>query len=222
MKLSSTQKEIVYGLVLGDAFLQQTGKQNARLRLEHSYKQEAYMAWLHQQLENLFTHKPTKMKRVHPATKKTYGYVRLQSHSSPWFGKLRNQFYPNGKKTIPEKIGQFLKTSRTLAVWYMDDGYYYQRDKSAHIYMQKFSEAEICRLVQTFEKQFSIRPKVYCRPNRQACQLTINGQDLKRFVRLIRPHIIPSMEYKLPLDPVTTESEKHTGNRAQDSSSVDG
>lgn len=210
MKLSSTQKEIIYGLVLGDAFLQQTGTKNARLRMEHSEKQEDYMTWLHQQLKNLFTNQPTKMKRTHPKTKKIYGYVRLQSHSSPWFGKLQKQFYLNGKKIIPKNIASFLKTSRTLAVWYMDDGHYYQRDKSAHIYTQKFSEEELRRLVQTFEKQFSIRPKVYCRPDRQACQLTINGHDLKRFVRLIRPHLIPSMEYKLPLDPVTTESEKNT------------
>lgn len=208
MKLSSTQKEIIYGLILGDAFLQKTGIQNARLRLEHSQKQEAYMAWLHQQLENLFAHEPTRMTRIHPGTKKTYGYVRLQSHSSPWFGKLQKVFYQNGIKTIPEDIERFLKTSRTLAVWYMDDGHYYQRDKSAHIYLQKLSEKECDRLVQTFEKQFLIRPKIYCRPDRKACQLTFNGQNLKRFVRLIRPYIIPSMEYKLPLDPVTTESEK--------------
>lgn len=186
-----------------------TGKKNARLRLEHSAKQEEYMNWLYDQLKNLFTKKPVYLERVHPRTKNVNRYHRLQSQSSPFFGKLRRKFYDeDGKKIIPEDIEKYLKYARTLAVWYMDDGYYYKRDKSAHIYIPKYSEEDLERLVSVIEINFSIKTKVYCRPDRNACHLTFNGKDLERFSQLVRPYLIESMKYKLPLDPVTTKSEK--------------
>jgi hypothetical protein len=207
MKLSSTQKEIVYGLVLGDGYLQPTGAHNARLRVEHSEKQVAYAQWIFQQLENLFTRKPQRLSRIHPKTQRTYSYVRLQSHSSPWFGELRSVAYSNKTKNIASLVENYLHTARTLAVWYMDDGYYYAKDKSAHIYLPKISVDELQRIVKVFVGRFGITPHTYCRPDRASCHLTFNGAHLKKFVQLIQPHVIVSMRYKIPLDPVTTESE---------------
>jgi hypothetical protein len=207
MKLSRRQKEIVYGLILGDAYIQKTGKQNARFRLEHSIKQKEYMDWLYRELENLFAHKPNYLKRVHPKTKNTNEYVRLQSNAMPWFGKLRKVFYGEQGKFIPEQIDEILKSSLTLAVWYMDDGHYYSRDKSAHIYLQKYSQVEQERLLNALKKNFSINACIYCRPDREACQINITGKNLNRFVQLVKPHMAASMLYKLPLDPVSTESE---------------
>ena len=40
IKLSLTQKQILYGTILGDGYLQKTGEKNARLRLEHGEKQK--------------------------------------------------------------------------------------------------------------------------------------------------------------------------------------
>lgn len=212
MKLSLTQKEIVYGLILGDAYLQATGKHNARLRLEHSLKQKDYMEWLYENLKNIFANQPTVLRRKHPKSLKTYGYTRLQSHSSPWFGKLRNEFYAKGTKIVPAAIDDFLNSPRVLAVWYMDDGYYYERDKSAHIFVPRFSDDDLKRLIRALKKRFSIKAKIYCRPDRHACQLTFNGENLEKLCRIISPFIIPSLRYKLPFDPVTTASEKHAEN----------
>lgn len=198
MKLSSRQKEIVYGLILGDAYLQKTGKQNARLRLEHSVKQRAYMDWLYHELKSLFTKDVTVLTRKHPTSKQTYGYVRLQSHSSPWFGKLQRVFYEADRKGIPKDIVTYLKSSRTLAVWYMDDGYYDRRDRSVHIYLPKYSEDELQRLMKTLKKHFAIEAKYYTRSDRQACQINITGSGVSQFIKIVKPHIIPSMEYKLP------------------------
>ena len=70
MKLTKRQKQIIFGLLLGDAYLQKTGKKNARLRLEHSEKQIAYINWKYEKLSNIFQHKPKKISRKHPITKK--------------------------------------------------------------------------------------------------------------------------------------------------------
>ena len=202
MKLTKKQKAIIYGVIFGDGYLQKTGTQNARLRVEHSKKQEAYAQWLYENLENIFSDKPKRIDRVDPKNKKTYEYVRLQSNASPWFGKLRQKFYDNSnKKVVPSEIALFLESPLSLAVWYMDDGYYYARDKSAHFYLPNYNQEGRARIISALKNNFDINATAYCRPDRNACHITINGADLHQFKNIIKPYLIPSMRYKLPLTP---------------------
>ncbi len=207
MKLSIKQKDILYGLILGDGYLQKTGQKNARLRLEHSHKQENYINWKFEELKNLFSSRPKRIERLHPISKKKYIYYRLQSNSSSLIGKLQGMFYQHNKRVIPEKISNLLKSPLTLAVWYMDDGYYYKRDKSAHIYLPKYQPAELELLRRTLASNFGIKTKFYCRPDKKSCQINIIGEEKEKFFSLISPHIIKSLRYKITPDPVTTESE---------------
>ena len=194
-------------MILGDAYLQKMRGGNARLRLEQSYKQKDYMDWKYKMLSNVFASVPNFLQRVHPKTKRTYKYVRLQSNSSPVLGKMRDQFYnKDGKKIVPKQIEQILESPLTIAVWYMDDGYYDKRDKSAHIYVQAWPPEELDRLACAFG-QHNIAPKWYCRPDRRACQLNFTGQNKDNLMELIHPYLIESMRYKTPLDPVTTKNE---------------
>lgn len=202
MKLSSKQKAIIYGLALGDAYLQKTGEKNARLRIEHSYKQKDYVEWKYQQLRTLFASKPKVIARVHPKSKRTYQYVRLQSHSSPFLGALRRLLYDSsGKRIVKEGLEKILNSALTLAVWYMDDGYYYARDKSAHIYIPQLRTKEINHLVDVLVRQYHIKPTWYCRPDRKVCQLNVTGQEKEKFFRLVKPYVLPFFNYKLPLTP---------------------
>lgn len=207
MKISKTQKSIIYGLVLGDGYLQKTGEKNARLRIEHSYKQKDYIDWLYEKLENIFAVRPAKITRIHPKTKKNYQYYRLQSNSSPVFGKIRKCFYKNNQKIIPENISNLLKYNLSLAVWYMDDGYYYRRDKSAHIYLPKLTAEDQKMLLVCLQNNFTINAKIYCRPDRKSCQLNFTGKDKNKLFDLIRPHILPLFNYKITSNPVSTDSE---------------
>lgn len=207
MKLNKKQKMIIYGLILGDGFLQKTGKKNARLRIEHSAKQKEYVDWIYQNLVNVFAGKAKMISRRHPKTMKVYHYYRLQSNSSPVFGELHKKFYLNNRKIIPEDIEKFLSSQLTLAVWYMDDGYYYQRDKSAHIYLPHFKKNSQKKLLNCLKNNFKLSAKIYCRPDKRACQLNFTGDDKDKLFILIRPYIIPIFNYKLPSNPVSTESE---------------
>lgn len=202
MKLSIKQKAIIYGLILGDAYLQKTGKSNARLRLEHSIKQKDYVNWKYNQLENLFASKPKKIERIHPKSKQKYHYLRLQSHSSPFFGQLRGKFYTSqGKRQIPKTIAKLLTNALTLAVWYMDDGCYYRRDKSAHIYLPKLKSNHLDCLVEVLGQNYGLKPKWYCRPDKKGCQLNFTGKEKDKLFKLISPYIIPSLKYKISLTP---------------------
>ena len=208
MELNNQQEAILHGTLLGDGYLQQTSEDAARLRIEHSLKQEALVYWKYAQLEHIFQSEPQLVERTHPATKKTYQYLRLQSYAFTELGALRQEFYNQaGKKIVPNKLDSMLSNPLTIATWYMDDGYYDKRDKSAHIYLQAFVSEDITRLIAAFE-QHNITPKAYCRPDRAACQLNFRSVERDNLFALIKPHVIEEMRYKISLDPVTTDLER--------------
>lgn len=207
MELTNRQMDILYGMILGDAYLQKTGSKNARLRIEHSLKQKEYAEWKYEELEHIFQSEPQFMQRIHPVSHRTYDYVRLQSYASAFLGELRERFYKDKKKIIPMEINSLIHSSLTIAVWYMDDGYYDKRDNSTHIYLQAFDAVTIQRLINAFKTQLGIECKAYCRPDRQARQLNFRNVHKNRLFEFIAPHLITSMRYKLLLDPVTTDRE---------------
>ncbi|MBL7159087.1 hypothetical protein ISS85_01290 [Candidatus Microgenomates bacterium] len=194
--MTKRQKQIVIGTILGDAYLQKTGKENARLRLEHSIKQKDYIFWKYKELEKYMQDKPKKLVRFNPVFKKEYTYYRCQSHSSPIFGKLRRKFYLDNKKVIPSDIKHLLNESLALAVWYMDDGYYYHRDNIAFIYLSNFDKNSSNLLLEVLEKNFNLFPIL--KTKKKGKNLVFTVSDTKKLIEIIKNSIITSMRYKLP------------------------
>lgn len=196
MKLSSLQRDILVGTILGDAFLHKTGERNARLRLEQGVKQKSYLLWKVEQLSQLFQGKPKYLKRVHPLTKKTYEYWRHQSQSMPALGALRRIFYPSGKKAIPENLEVFLRSPRVLAVWYMDDGYYYQRDRVSYLYLGNvtYHEAEVASAA--LHVRYNLIARVLAK--KKGFALYFAPEEARKLAALIRRYILDEFNYKLP------------------------
>lgn len=204
--MNSKKKAILLGMILGDAYLQKTGARNARIRLEHSEKQKDYLFWKGLQFPELFQGQPKRLVRFNPVYQKEYTYFRWQTNTNPEIGKFRQIFYQNGKKNIPEELPKLLNSSLSLAVWFMDDGYFYQRDKIAYIYIPKYSLEETKRLLKTLKDNFCLEAKVKIK-KRGNLVLVFSVKETKKLISLIKPFIIPSMQYKLPsLDPLSTEA----------------
>ncbi len=174
-----------------------TGKKNARLRLEHTAKQKEYLIWKTKMLPQLFQGKPTFLHRVHPISKKIYHYARYQSNSSPILGKLRKIFYPQGRKIIPQNLSKFLNSDIALAIWYLDDGYYYPRDNCAYIYLGRISlnEAEIAR--ESLSAKFGLEAKILDK-KKKGFALYIAPKYLPQFSKIISKYPVPGMSYKIP------------------------
>jgi hypothetical protein len=202
MQLTKKQTNVLLGTILGDGFLQKTGKKNARLRLEHSQKQSDYVLWKGNIFGRLFQGKPSYLKRVHPESKATYEYCRWQSSSGPALGKWQRYFYPQGKKTVPNDIGSFLTEPIALAVWYMDDGYFNKTDGNSHIYLGRVTRPEAEILQKVALENFGIEAKIYDKKSK-GFALFFGVKESKKLHTLIRPYIIESLQYKL-FDPVTT------------------
>jgi len=202
--MNKRKQAILVGMILGDAYLQKTGKRNARIRLEHSEKQRDYLLWKGSQFPEFFQGKPRRIERFNPVYKKKYVYFRWQSNASPQIGKFRQIFYQKGKKIIPEELPKFLKDPLSLAIWFMDDGYFYRRDKIAYLYLPKYSQEEVGRLLATLKSNFSLEAKVKSK-KRGNLVLIFSVQKTKKLISLIKPFIIPSMKYKISSsDPLST------------------
>jgi hypothetical protein len=202
--ITKRQRELILGAVLGDGFLQKTGKRNARLRLEHSEKQRDYLWWKYETLSNLMQDKPKPIQRFHPRWKKAYTYYRCQTHAMPLLGRYQRAFYDEqGRKRVPQQIKRWLKAPLTLAVWYMDDGHYYPRDRSAYIYLPRYSREEVAWLIEALSENFGLRARAIVKKGYPV--LYFDPRETERLKAIVREWVHPSMEYKLPPDPVTTE-----------------
>lgn len=107
---------------MGDAYLQSNGT-NARLRFEHSLNQEKYILWKFNFLKNIFAESAiVKINRIHPITKQKYKYVRCQSKTLPELKKIKDIFYPKGKKIVPLNLKKYLEERLHLqfGLWMTD------------------------------------------------------------------------------------------------------
>jgi len=200
MELTKQQKNVLIGTVLGDGFLQKTGEKNARLRLEHGHKQKDYVLWKGNIFGRLFQGKPSLLKRVNPKSGKEYKYSRWQSSATPAFGKWRKYFYQEGKKTIPKDIAKFLDQPITLAVWYMDDGYFYKKDSNSYIYLGRVSHEEGELLRRALLENFGLRAKLYDKKDK-GFALFFNVEESKKLHKIISPHVLELFNYKISLTP---------------------
>ena len=196
VKLTKRQIAILVGTVLGDGFLQKTGTKNARLRLEHGDKQKEYLLWKAAQFPRLFQGKPSYLERKHPKSGGVYKYWRQQSSATPELGKWRALFYPEGKKQIPDTLAELLTESLALAVWYMDDGYYYGRDKVSYLYLGCVTKNEALIARNAIEKNFGIVSRVYDK-KKKGFALYFPRVETIHMHNTIRNHILPIFNYKL-------------------------
>jgi hypothetical protein len=184
--------------MLGDGFLQKTGRGNARLRLEHGDKQKEYLEWKGRQFPRLFLGKPVCIKRVHPKTSKTYEYWRWQSNSSPVLGKWHKMFYVKGKKHIPGSLTETLNDPLSLAVWYMDDGYFYCKNYNccSYIYLGRVSREEAEVAAKAISANFRVMPKIYDK-REKGYALFFPVEETKKMHDLVRSHMLKMFDYKL-------------------------
>lgn len=182
-------------MILGDGYLQKTGKKNARLRLEHGVNQKDYLFWKASKFPKLFQGGSKYIKRKHPISGKVYEYWRHQSNSTPELGKWQSIFYKNGKKRIPKNLSDMIDLLG-LAVWYMDDGYYYVRDKASYLYLGIIEKDEAEIVKKAIEKNFKIFSRVIDK-KKKGLVIYFSPQETIKLHKKIKNFILPLFNYKI-------------------------
>lgn len=183
--LTEEQKQIIVGCLLGDGTMRL--KTNALLEINHSERQKDLVDWLHANLKQFVGTAP----KVRKGNGKRVAY-RFTTRSLPVFTEFYRQFFINKKKKLPTTM---TLSPLTLAVWFMDDG---NRSRSSiYLNTQQFSLEEQAVLQKMLKEQWGIettlnKDKIYWR-------IRVRVSSIKRFVELVKPYLLSSFMYKLPL-----------------------
>lgn len=190
--LSSTQEDLVYGTLLGDACLIPNSSQTGfRLQIEHCLKQKEFVEWKYAQIKNFVLLGP-KYQEINHSWK-----FRTVSHSD--FSRLHSEFYTHERKkilpkTIKDKINPFI-----FAIWYMDDGGLdraFGQTRGALLNTQSFNQQENQRIKKIFLEVFKLETLIFLNHNKP--RLYFPRRELKKLSLILKPHMISSMLYKLP------------------------
>lgn len=185
-KLSSRLRSILIGSMLGDGGLRKTGDHTAGYVEHHSESQRAYLDWKAAEW-GPFT------SSIITSDKGEYRGFRLLTHGSRTLFPYWTMFYPAGEG---DKVFTRLSASDVdalgLAVWFMDDG-----SKSGSYVRFSVGPNEANQRAQLrILRGFDLKPKLYESDGDVAIHLT-DQTSMTRFVDLVRPHMHPSMSYKL-------------------------
>ncbi len=195
LKLTSRQREILIGLLLGDGHLEtQNNGRTYRLKVEHSIKQRDYVDWLYAEFKDWVLTPP--QLKLGMRLEKTYKKYAFQTLSAPGLRFYAQQFYNKRKKVVPTQIAKWL-TPLALAVWYMDDGSIKSKQHTTVLFnTQGFDEPDIVRLQTALLKNFGITTVI--RKQQDGPQIYLLSGTIPQFRQAIENRIIPSMCYKLP------------------------
>lgn len=190
--ITTNMKQLIIGSVLGDAHIEYSKTIDAYYRAEQGSKQKDYLFWKYEILKDLCASRPKESRREFSSW-----YFNTRTHI--YFSKIHKLFYTeSGEKKIPKNFSKFLSPLAT-AVWFMDDGT--NNKNHLEICVQGYTILDILIIKRAFKNNFNIDIGITRRNDKRlmypCLSLTICGDDCTKFVRLVRPFIIPSMLYKI-------------------------
>lgn len=204
MKLTRNElKSAIIGMIIGDGCLSKhtdrkknkTG--NAYYQMTHCEAQLEYLQWKMDILNNI------SKCSIYPNEDKRTGkmYYRLYSRANPIYTKLYDRFYQYGKKSVDEYIIKMI-TPLALSIMYMDDGCIGKANPKSYtketfyLCLDNFDYANLFLIKKSLKIKFDLDWNIN-RTSRKYYQLRLLNKHNEKFVKIIKPYIINSMNYKL-------------------------
>ena len=192
--LSDVQREILVGILLGDACLEtQNAGRSYRLKIEQGIAHADYVKHLYSVLRDWVLSPPRpKQGQTRGVTTLNLAFQTVSHTELSFYGEL---FYRNRRKIVPELIGDLL-TSRGLAYWFMDDGSMKSSESKGVLFnTHAFSSSDVDRLIEVLAK-FGLLARM--RRQSDGNQIYVSGASYERFVELVNTYVIEAMRYKVP------------------------
>ncbi|MDB9435278.1 hypothetical protein BMF77_pc00058 (plasmid) [Dolichospermum sp. UHCC 0315A] len=128
------EMDLIQGHLLGDGSIFVTGKDcNRDATFNFVTKHEDYAQWIINNTESFAACKLQVGDNYDKRTDKSYHRVSFRSPSNNLFTELRNKWYPDGKKIVPQDL---VLTKDLILRWYVDDGNWH--DKGIYFNTQGF------------------------------------------------------------------------------------
>ncbi len=200
IRIKKKLKEVIVGVLLGDGTLESQDKgKTYRLKIEHSLKQKDYVDWLYSHLKELSLSPPKKKVRKDRGKERiSYGFSTLSLGGLRFFA---HQFYDRktGEKVVPKIIKKLL-TPKALAIWFMDDGSIKsRRHKGFILHTLGFKKRDVKKLQEALKEKFGLETRIHRQKKykKTKWRLYIPGREREKFLKIIKPYLIPQMLYKI-------------------------
>jgi hypothetical protein len=193
LTMTDRQKQILMGMLLGDAHLErQKGAVLARLKIEHSLAQSAYVEWKYREWRDWVRTPPKARVRSNRlgTVSTNIGFTTL-SHVE--LERFRLLFYRDRHKVVPADLEL---TPLSMAVWFMDDGSRKSSQcRGLYLNTQGFTSVEVELLQSVIRRDVGVETTV--RRQRDGLQIYIPAPSASELSAFIVNYILPSMRYKL-------------------------
>lgn len=192
--MTDRQQQILIGLMLGDGHLErQKGALSARLKIEHSMNQAAYVDWKFSEWRDwVLTPPKQRQRRNRLGTVSTNIGFTTVGHDA--FEQVRVRFYRDRRKVIPEDLQL---TPLSMAVWFMDDGSRKSRQcRGLYLNTQSFTSSEVRLLQEVMRRDVGVETSV--RQQLDGPQIYVPSSSVGDMVRFIEKEVLPCIRYKLP------------------------
>lgn len=195
-QFTKEQKEYLYGSLLGDGRLDKTRKRYPHLAVGHSFKQKEYIKWKYEIWKQI-TPGNIREVRMKSESGKIYRAYQFTTAAHPDFLEFYNFFYKNNKKRITKEILNEL-TPFSIAVWYMDDGYYKKSRGRAYLCTYGFTYKEHLLMQNYFKKVWNLSSNIG-KPKGKI-HIYFNTENTIKFFEIIKDYLIPYFDYKIDPD----------------------
>ncbi len=193
--LTKQQRQVLIGILLGDAHAEMRSDSTCRIKIEQSTKHQAYVEHLYLIFQDWVSAAPRRKTRNSDGRNQNES-ISFQTVSHAAFRFYAHQFYVAGKKHVPRLIHRWL-TPQALAYWFMDDGSIKSKQsKGVLLNTQGFSKSDVRRLIEVLQTKFGLQCSL--RKQREGPQIYVSGKSYETFVELVEPFLIDEMRYKLP------------------------
>jgi hypothetical protein len=193
LKMTNRQKQLLDGMLLGDAHLERQGRAyTARLKVEHSIRQSAYVDWKYDEWKRWVRTPPrNRIRGNRLGTVSTNRGFTTLSHVE--FEDIRQRFYRDGRKVVPRDLEL---TPVSVAVWFMDDGSRKSSQcRGLYFNTQSFLDSEVDLLRSLIKMNVGIETSV--RKQSDGLQIYVPSPSVTDLIGFMYDEMIPSMRYKL-------------------------
>lgn len=199
--MNKENKGILIGMIIGDGYLKQRKDkrynytQNS-IEIKHCLKQKEYLKYKSELLLSIFGGKKP---NVIEFNNNGYAGCKL-TKTNKYFRILYKLLYPNKKKVITRKALDYLKP-QGIAIWYMDDGCLNPKKRNGKIHAYEltlntylsYEDNQI--IVDYFKEVWNVKFTIV--KSKGKTRLRCGTIEARKFIEIVKPYIIPCMEYKI-------------------------
>jgi hypothetical protein len=199
-------KDMLIGVLLGDAHIGRTGLDKAYITFEQSKKKLEYISYLHSltresgfEIDDLKTYSRTDARYSDRVNQSLYFRTNSLEDLKPYADLFLNN---EGRKIIPTTIADHL-TPRSLAFWIMDDGQQVERG-GVTLCTDSFKSSEISILREALSDKFNISSSIHTKKGKNESiyeRIYIKKESLDDLKPLLKEHMHDSMLYKINVTP---------------------